>query len=102
MEGVKFWTKVKTITQKWPDGSAAGDHKEAFVIPIMEADPCDTDVILKRFEHPDSPRVSEGKVRVGDAWRHDDRAGHLPAGRKWSVDVGIRTAEVARSSMSEW
>ena len=25
MEGVKFWTKVKTITQKWPDGSAAGD-----------------------------------------------------------------------------
>ena len=22
MEGVKFWTKVKTITQRWPDGSA--------------------------------------------------------------------------------
>ena len=35
MEGVKFWTKIKTITQKWPDGSAAGDHKEAFVIPTM-------------------------------------------------------------------
>jgi len=35
MEGVKFWTKVKTITQKWPDGTAAGDHKEAFHIPTM-------------------------------------------------------------------
>jgi malonate-semialdehyde dehydrogenase (acetylating)/methylmalonate-semialdehyde dehydrogenase len=21
MEGVKFWTKVKTVTQRWPDGS---------------------------------------------------------------------------------
>src|SRR5215213_1058991 len=35
MEGVKFWTKVKTVTQKWPDGTAAGDHKEAFHIPTM-------------------------------------------------------------------
>jgi malonate-semialdehyde dehydrogenase (acetylating)/methylmalonate-semialdehyde dehydrogenase len=32
MEGVKFWTKVKTITQRWPDGGA-GDS--AFVIPTM-------------------------------------------------------------------
>ena len=33
MEGVKFWTKVKTITQRWPDGGATGDS--AFVIPTM-------------------------------------------------------------------
>ncbi len=33
MEGVKFWTKVKTITQRWPDGSAEGGN--AFVIPTM-------------------------------------------------------------------
>ena len=53
MEGVKFWTKIKTITQRWPDGSAdlprgsedggparaeAGAEKrgnDAFVIPTM-------------------------------------------------------------------
>ncbi len=37
MEGVKFWTKVKTITQRWPDGAAggAGDAGNAFVIPTM-------------------------------------------------------------------
>ena len=38
MEGVKFWTKVKTITQRWPDGSAGGgvgDGANAFVIPTM-------------------------------------------------------------------
>src|SRR4029450_13281407 len=35
MEGVRFWTKAKTIPQRWPDGTAAGDHKEAFVIPTM-------------------------------------------------------------------
>jgi malonate-semialdehyde dehydrogenase (acetylating)/methylmalonate-semialdehyde dehydrogenase len=35
MEGVKFWTRVKTVTQRWPDGTAAGDHKEAFHIPTM-------------------------------------------------------------------
>ena len=34
MEGVKFWTKVKTITQRWPDG-AVGDGANAFVIPTM-------------------------------------------------------------------
>jgi malonate-semialdehyde dehydrogenase (acetylating)/methylmalonate-semialdehyde dehydrogenase len=36
MEGVKFWTKVKTITQRWPDGvGGAGDAGNAFVIPTM-------------------------------------------------------------------
>ena len=35
MEGVKFWTKVKTITQRWPDGTAEADNKDAFVIPTM-------------------------------------------------------------------
>jgi malonate-semialdehyde dehydrogenase (acetylating)/methylmalonate-semialdehyde dehydrogenase len=46
MEGVKFWTKVKTVTQRWPDG-AGGDLprgsedggpsriQDAFVIPTM-------------------------------------------------------------------
>ena len=33
MEGVKFWTKVKTVTQRWPDGSTDGGN--AFVIPTM-------------------------------------------------------------------
>ncbi len=35
MEGVKFWTKVKTITQRWPDGTADAGSKDAFVIPTM-------------------------------------------------------------------
>ena len=35
MEGVKFWTKVKTVTQRWPDGFAEADNKDAFVIPTM-------------------------------------------------------------------
>ncbi len=44
MEGVRFWTKVKTVTQRWPDGSAlptmAEDggparNNDAFVIPTM-------------------------------------------------------------------
>ena len=34
MEGVKFWTRVKTITQRWPDGGV-GDGANAFVIPTM-------------------------------------------------------------------
>jgi len=34
MEGVKFWTKVKTITQRWPDGGV-GELANAFVIPTM-------------------------------------------------------------------
>ena len=33
MEGVKFWTKVKTVTSRWPDGSPDGGN--AFVIPTM-------------------------------------------------------------------
>ncbi len=33
MEGIRFWTRVKTVTQRWPDGGAAGDS--AFVIPTM-------------------------------------------------------------------
>ncbi|MCU0728636.1 MAG: aldehyde dehydrogenase family protein, partial [Sphingopyxis sp.] len=32
MEGVRFWTKTKTVTQRWPDGGA-GDS--AFIIPTM-------------------------------------------------------------------
>ncbi|OYY89612.1 MAG: methylmalonate-semialdehyde dehydrogenase (CoA acylating) [Sphingomonas sp. 28-66-16] len=34
MEGVKFWTKIKTVTQRWPDGGV-GDGANAFVIPTM-------------------------------------------------------------------
>lgn len=34
MEGIRFYTKVKTVTQRWPDGLATGDS--AFVIPTME------------------------------------------------------------------
>ncbi|HXD04221.1 MAG TPA: CoA-acylating methylmalonate-semialdehyde dehydrogenase [Novosphingobium sp.] len=33
MEGIRFWTKVKTVTQRWPDGSPDGGN--AFVIPTM-------------------------------------------------------------------
>jgi malonate-semialdehyde dehydrogenase (acetylating)/methylmalonate-semialdehyde dehydrogenase len=33
MEGVKFWTKVKTVTARWPDGSVDGGN--AFIIPTM-------------------------------------------------------------------
>ena len=33
MEGMRFWTKVKTVTQRWPDGG--GDGSNAFVIPTM-------------------------------------------------------------------
>ena len=33
MEGVKFWTRVKTVTARWPDGDGTGDS--AFVIPTM-------------------------------------------------------------------
>ena len=32
-EGLKFWTKVKTVTQRWPDGG--GDGSNAFIIPTM-------------------------------------------------------------------
>ncbi|MEO8175373.1 MAG: CoA-acylating methylmalonate-semialdehyde dehydrogenase, partial [Sphingomicrobium sp.] len=33
MEGVRFWTKTKTITQRWPDGGAHGEN--TFNIPTM-------------------------------------------------------------------
>jgi malonate-semialdehyde dehydrogenase (acetylating) / methylmalonate-semialdehyde dehydrogenase len=33
MEGVRFYTKVKTITQRWPDGGGTGDS--SFIIPTM-------------------------------------------------------------------
>ena len=39
MEGVQFWTKRKTVTGRWPDGSVGGgvgDTASAFVIPTME------------------------------------------------------------------
>ncbi|MEL6487095.1 MAG: CoA-acylating methylmalonate-semialdehyde dehydrogenase [Pseudomonadota bacterium] len=37
MEGVKFWTRIKTVTQRWPDGTAGsgGDGSDPFVIPTM-------------------------------------------------------------------
>ncbi len=37
MEGLKFWTKVKKVTQRWPDGPGDGtpDGGNAFVIPTM-------------------------------------------------------------------
>jgi malonate-semialdehyde dehydrogenase (acetylating)/methylmalonate-semialdehyde dehydrogenase len=34
-EGVRFWTKVKTVTQRWPDGSPDRGGANAFVIPTM-------------------------------------------------------------------
>jgi malonate-semialdehyde dehydrogenase (acetylating)/methylmalonate-semialdehyde dehydrogenase len=34
MDGVRFWTRTKTVTQRWPDGGA-GDGDRAFVIPTM-------------------------------------------------------------------
>ncbi len=34
MEGVRFWTKTKTVTQRRPDGGV-GDAANAFVIPTM-------------------------------------------------------------------
>jgi len=33
MEGLRFWTKVKKVTQRWPDGG--GDGSNAFLIPTM-------------------------------------------------------------------
>jgi malonate-semialdehyde dehydrogenase (acetylating)/methylmalonate-semialdehyde dehydrogenase len=35
MEGVRFWTRMKTVTQRWPDGMAQGAAADAFVIPTM-------------------------------------------------------------------
>ena len=33
MEGLKFWTKVKKVTARWPDGSPDGGN--SFIIPTM-------------------------------------------------------------------
>lgn len=33
MEGIRFWTKVKKITSRWPDGAVDGGN--AFIIPTM-------------------------------------------------------------------
>src|SRR5688572_12772811 len=35
MEGVRFWTKTKTVTQRWPDDFVEALSKEAFHIPTM-------------------------------------------------------------------
>jgi malonate-semialdehyde dehydrogenase (acetylating)/methylmalonate-semialdehyde dehydrogenase len=32
-EGIRFWTKNKVVTQRWPDGG--GDGSNAFIIPTM-------------------------------------------------------------------
>jgi malonate-semialdehyde dehydrogenase (acetylating)/methylmalonate-semialdehyde dehydrogenase len=36
MEGVKFWTKVKTVTARWPDTALEGHADSSFVIPTMK------------------------------------------------------------------
>ena len=33
MDGVRFYTRVKTVTQRWPKGAASLDH--SFIIPTM-------------------------------------------------------------------
>ncbi|MCR2832834.1 CoA-acylating methylmalonate-semialdehyde dehydrogenase [Parerythrobacter lacustris] len=33
MEGLRFWTKTKKVTQRWPDGGVDGSN--AFIIPTM-------------------------------------------------------------------
>ncbi len=36
MEGLKFWTKVKTVTARWPESALEGAHADSsFVIPTM-------------------------------------------------------------------
>ncbi len=35
MEGVRFYTRVKTVTARWPDSALEGDAESAFVIPTM-------------------------------------------------------------------
>jgi malonate-semialdehyde dehydrogenase (acetylating)/methylmalonate-semialdehyde dehydrogenase len=35
MEGVKFWTKIKTVTARWPDTALEGAGDASFVIPTM-------------------------------------------------------------------
>ena len=36
MEGLKFWTKVKTVTARWPDSSLEAHADSSFVIPTMQ------------------------------------------------------------------
>jgi malonate-semialdehyde dehydrogenase (acetylating)/methylmalonate-semialdehyde dehydrogenase len=36
MEGVKFWTKVKTVTARWPETSPSLSADSSFVIPTMQ------------------------------------------------------------------
>jgi malonate-semialdehyde dehydrogenase (acetylating)/methylmalonate-semialdehyde dehydrogenase len=35
-EGVRFYTKIKTVTQRWPEGGRGGVVDQAFVIPTMK------------------------------------------------------------------
>jgi malonate-semialdehyde dehydrogenase (acetylating)/methylmalonate-semialdehyde dehydrogenase len=35
LEGVKFWTKIKTVTARWPDTELEGASAASFVIPTM-------------------------------------------------------------------
>jgi malonate-semialdehyde dehydrogenase (acetylating)/methylmalonate-semialdehyde dehydrogenase len=35
MEGVRFWTKVKTVTARWPDSALEGHADSSFVIPTF-------------------------------------------------------------------
>jgi malonate-semialdehyde dehydrogenase (acetylating)/methylmalonate-semialdehyde dehydrogenase len=34
-EGMRFWTKTKVVTQRWPDGFVDADNKAAFHIPTF-------------------------------------------------------------------
>ncbi len=36
MEGVKFWTKIKTVTARWPEVDRDDPAGDAFVIPTMQ------------------------------------------------------------------
>ena len=36
MEGVRFWTKVKTVTARWPDSKLEDRLDSSFVIPTMQ------------------------------------------------------------------
>ena len=36
MEGVRFWTKVKVVTARWPDSDLEGHADSSFVIPTMK------------------------------------------------------------------
>jgi malonate-semialdehyde dehydrogenase (acetylating)/methylmalonate-semialdehyde dehydrogenase len=36
MEGVRFWTKIKTVTARWPEADAQEPGASAFMIPTMQ------------------------------------------------------------------